>query len=221
MTRPDVWSPVEDLSEAQCESLRAYEQQLIRLNQKINLVSPNTESEVATTHIRHSLMVRYRSFPSGSVVVDWGAGGGLPSIPLAICCPHITVHAIDSVGKKVRAMRTIVRRLGLDNCFPWHGRAGRWPGTAHYSVSRATAPLQDLWRWHDRVAMRDGITVQSEDWIPGLICLKGGDLSDEMRALFERFPKVWVDQFQLNALCGSDVFGPDKQLVGVFSQTHA
>lgn len=215
------WSPLDALTDAQREKLRAYESHLLQLNQKMNLVSPATEADAATVHVLHSLTLLYRSFPPGSVVVDWGTGGGLPAIPLAICCPDVTVHAIDSVGKKVRAVRTMARRLELDNCFPWHGRADAWPGTAHYSVSRATAPLRTLWRWHARVASPENITVGMGDWAPGLLCLKGGDLSDEIATLFAEDGNVCVDQYRLRALLDpGDAIGQDKQLVGVFSTQH-
>ena len=210
-------SPLQALTDTQRDQLRAYEQHMVRLNQKLNLISPHTESEAWTVHIQHSLSLLHRSFPEGSVVVDWGTGGGLPAIPLAIACPHITVHAIDSVGKKVRAVRTMTRRLGIDNCFPWHGRADQWPGTAHYSVSRATASLKTLWHWHQRVAAPTAPARSPDDWSTGLLCLKGGDLDAELQRLYAASSAIWVDQYPLGALLEADYFSSEKKLIGVFS----
>ena len=126
-------------------------------------------------------------------MVDWGAGGGLPAVPLAIAFPEATFYAVDAVGKKIQVVRTVARRLGLERLYAWHGRAEQWPGRAHFSVSRATAPLVDLWRWHARIA-KPHPERDERSWPSGLICLKGGDLQEEMTTLKVAFPATQVRQ---------------------------
>ena len=199
------WNPLSTLTDRQEKQLYAYEELLRKFNRRLNLVSPETVDEIWDLHIRHSLCVLRRSFPEGSAIVDWGTGGGLPAIPLAIARPDVTVYAVDSVGKKVRAVRTFARRLGLENLFGWNGRAEKWTGKAQYSVSRATAPLVDLWSWHERV-YESPEEVSESDWSPGLICLKGGDLSGEIRDLHEHSPAATVAEEQIQPLLGDDHF---------------
>lgn len=199
------WNPLSTLTDRQEKQLYAYEELLRKFNRRLNLVSPETVDEIWDLHIRHSLCVLRRSFPEGSAIVDWGTGGGLPAIPLAIARPDVTVYAVDSVGKKVRAVRTFARRLGLENLFGWNGRAEKWTGKAQYSVSRATAPLVDLWSWHERV-YEPPEEVSESDWSPGLICLKGGDLSGEIRDLHEHSPAATVAEEQIQPLLGDDHF---------------
>ncbi len=210
------FDPFAQLTEAQRERLDAYAEQLRRFNPKINLISPNTEPHIRERHLLHILALTWRGFPAGSRVVDWGTGGGLPAIPLAIAYPDIEVVAVDSVGKKVRAVRAMARRLELDNLFVWNGRAEDWAGPAHYSVSRATAPLADLWRWHGRVADPDVPSAEGDVWPPGLICLKGGDLSDEIADLRAKDPTVTVGQRPLQPLLGRAYFA-DKYIITVQS----
>jgi 16S rRNA (guanine527-N7)-methyltransferase len=124
------------------------------------------------------------------------------------------VFAVDSVGKKVRAVRAMARRLGLDNLFAWNGRAENWTGSAHYSISRATAPLADLWRWHTRVADPEGPPADGDVWAPGLIVLKGGDLSDEIAELRAEDPDGIVEQHALRPLLGRRYFA-DKYIITV------
>ncbi len=212
-----VWDPFEHLTAEQREQLNRYEEQLLRFNQRVNLISPETEDAFWTRHLLHCLTLTARDFPAGSTIVDWGTGGGLPAIPLAICCPQVTVVGVDSVGKKVRAVRTIARRLGLDNCFTWNGRAEEWTGEAHYSVSRATAPLATLWRWHRRVAVSLVDAPGNDAWPPGLLALKGGDLSDEIADLRAADPDVDVGRHPLEDLLGRNGFFAEKEIVAVRS----
>jgi 16S rRNA (guanine527-N7)-methyltransferase len=210
-----VWNPIEALSDEKREKLDAYASLLERYNQRINLISRESVRDLRVQHLVHCLSIAYRSFPAGASVVDWGTGGGLPAIPLAIAFPEVDVYAVDSVGKKVRAVRTFARRLDLDNCFPWEGRAENWTGSAHYSVSRATAPLADLWRWHRRVAHAPSDPVPADAWTPGLVCLKGGDLTEEIAALHAEDSDVMVRQRALSSLFGGHDFFAEKKLVVV------
>jgi len=209
-----AWSPFKSLTAEQREQLDAFEEQLLRFNQRVNLVSPETEDAFRTRHLLHCLTLTARDFPAGCTVVDWGTGGGLPAIPLAICHPEVTVVGVDSVGKKSRAVRTIARRLGLDNCFTWNGRANEWPGEAHYSVSRATAPLADLWAWHRRVAVSPDES-NDDAWPPGLLALKGGDLSGEIADLCASNSNVEVERHPLDELLGRNDFFGEKEIVAV------
>ena len=210
-----AWSPFDALTAEQEEQLDALEEQLLRFNQRVNLISPETEDAFRTRHLLHCLTLTVREFPDGCTIVDWGTGGGLPAIPLAICYPEVTVVGVDSVGKKSRAVRTIARRLGLENCFTWNGRAEEWTGDAHYSVSRATAPLTDLWRWHRRVAIPLGDAPSDSEWPPGLLALKGGDLSDEIADLRAFDPDVEIDRHPLAERLGRNGFFGEKEIVAV------
>ena len=182
------------LSDAQQATLDAYADELARLNRAFNLVSPRTVREIPRLHVGHSLALAARPIPAGATVVDWGSGGGLPAVPLAVAFPDAAFVAVDSVGKKTEAVRLFARRLGLDNLSAWNGRADAYDGPApHLSVSRATAPLADLWAWHAAVAAplddpaapptTDEPLAADRPWAPGLVCLKGGDLTDEIAAL--------------------------------------
>ena len=200
--------------ESVSQKLDLFKEQLIALNKRINLISPETEPHVQERHLLHCLAFTARPFPAGSMVVDWGTGGGLPAIPVAICFPEVSVYAVDAVGKKIQAVRTMGRRLGLTNLHPWHGRAEDWPGKAQYSISRATAPLRDLWRWHCAARTLPNAPVPADAWQPGLLCLKGGVLEAETAALKTAFPDVEVVLHPLHALLGPAFFA-DKYLVEV------
>ena len=214
MTEP-FWNPLARLTAEQRDKLAAFREHLLHLNRRINLISRETEAAFEERHLLHALALTYKAFPPGSAVVDWGTGGGLPAIPLAVCYPEVTVHAVDAVGKKIQAVQAMGRRLGLTNLHPWQGRADAWPGTALFSVSRATASLRDLWRWHRRARSGDGPSPEAGLWRPGLICLKGGDLGKEIDALQRAYPAVRVETTPLLPLLGRSYFA-EKVIVEVF-----
>ena len=195
------FDPTAALTDLQRDTLAQYAQELARVNKRFNLVAPSTLADAEAVHLWHSLALSARAFPAGATVVDWGAGGGLPSVPLAIAFPQTRFVAVDSVGKKMEAVRLFARRLGLDNLEVWNGRAERYDGPApHYAVSRATAPLGALWAWTERV--RVPLTdVPDGAWAPGLLTLKGGDLTAEIAALPEG---VRVERHALADLLGAD-----------------
>ena len=184
-----------------------------RVNQRVNLVARPAVRADLERHVRHCLALATRPFPDGAVVVDWGTGGGLPAIPLAIAFPSIQMMAVDAVGKKTEAVKLFARRLGIENVDVWNGRAEAYDGPApHLSVSRATAPLASLWAWHTRVrAPLD--EIPEGGWPAGLVCLKGGDLGSEMADLARQFPEAVVTHAPLTDLLGEE--WADKAIVTV------
>ena len=203
-----LWDPFERLDNHQREQLQQFEQLLVAYNQKINVISQGTEAYFAERHILHALCIAYKSFPAGSTVVDWGSGGGLPAIPLAIRFPQVQFYAVDAVRKKLQVVTAIARRLSLENLATWHGRAASWPGQADFAVSRATAPLAVLWEWFNRVCNPDTSATQNDStsWEPGLIVLKGGNLDSEIEALQRTAPGTSLTSYDLECLLGRAYF---------------
>lgn len=212
MKQPDVPRALPTLTEAQRERLRHFQELALGFNAKLNLYSEASAEHFWQRHVLHSLALAARPFPTGARVVDWGTGGGLPGLPLAILFPEVEFVLVDSVGKKIRAVQTMARRLGLDNVTAWHGRAEAWEGSASHSVSRATAPLETLWQWHDRVVQPG--EANPNEWPSGLYCLKGGDLQAEINDLTTATPELTVSRMPLDELL-PDPYFRTKELVQV------
>ena len=211
MSFPD---PAAALTDAQRATLAAYVAELARVNRAYNLVAPGTVRDTWERHVRHSLALAVRDFPAGAVVVDWGSGGGLPAVPLAVRFPDVRFVAVDSVGKKTEAVRLFARRLSLANLSVWNGRAEAYAGPPPtHAVSRATAPLLDLWQWFEAARVPFDAPLPAGAWPPGLACLKGGDLTDETAALLAAFPDAHVETTGLGEILGSP--WADKALVSV------
>ena len=209
-----AWNPLGELSQSQREQLDVFSSEFIRVNKRVNLVAAATTPLFEERHLVHSLALAHLRFPDGSTVVDFGTGGGLPAIPLAIRFPNVRFVAVDAVYKKTEAVRLFVRRLGLENVDVWNGRAEDWRGEAHYAVSRATAPLAHLWSWLDRVFARYPDSVPDDCWPQGLVALKGGDLTAEINALLAAYPGPKIIGYDLLNLLGRPYF-EHKQILCV------
>jgi 16S rRNA (guanine527-N7)-methyltransferase len=126
-------------------------------------------------------------FAKGMQVMDLGCGGGFPGIPLAIFFPEVQFHLVDSINKKLKVVQAIATTIGLTNVTTQHSRAEDITNKKFdVVISRAVAPLKDLWRW-SKPLLKKNKDVQQPN---GLICLKGGDLTQE---IFESGckPMVW------------------------------
>ena len=149
-------------------------------NEKINVISRKDMDHFYLHHVLHSLSIAARfEFKPGMEVMDLGAGGGFPGIPLAIFFPEAKFHLVDSINKKLKVVNEIAAAAGITNITTQHTRAEEIKNRQFDTViSRAVAPLNDLWFW-SRPLIRK--TKKAEKGIPnGLICLKGGDLGKEI-----------------------------------------
>lgn len=166
------------LTEAQIGQLSVMLSLYPEWNAKVNVISRKDIDNLEVNHILHSLAIaRFVQFVPGTRVLDLGTGGGFPAIPLAMMFPDTHFHLVDRIGKKLRVAEDVAQQAGLNNVTLQHGDIKEVKGTFDYVVSRAVMPLPDM-----VPLVRRLIDRQQRNAIPnGLICLKGGDLDDELR----------------------------------------
>lgn len=148
-------------------------------NEKINVISRKDIDGLYEKHILHSLSIAAAfDFADGSEIADLGTGGGFPGIPLAIFFPKVRFHLVDSIGKKLKVVEAVAEGTGLKNITTQHGRMEEVRNRKFdFIVSRAVAPLKELWQW-SRPSLKTAALAGNQQ--PGLICLKGGDLTAEI-----------------------------------------
>ena len=171
-----------DFTEIQLQQFRKLESLYKEWNEKINVISRKDIDSLYEKHVLHSLSIAAAfEFEPGSEIIDIGTGGGFPGIPLAIFFPELKFHLADSIAKKLKVVEAVAGSIGLKNVTTQHTRAEEIKNRKFdYAVSRAVAPLKDLWTWSRPLLHNKPRTV---DTIikPGLICLKGGDLAKEIQ----------------------------------------
>ena len=135
------------LSDAQHQHLLTYIDLLQKWNRVYNLTAVKDPEHMLTQHVLDCLAVvrpLKETAPSAKNLLDVGAGGGLPSVVLAIACPGLTVLAVDAVAKKAAFIQSIAHTLGLANLQAQHARVESLNQTFDVVCSRAYASLTDF-----------------------------------------------------------------------------
>lgn len=167
-----------DLTEDQIHQFKQLESLYQDWNLKINVVSRKDIDELYLRHVLHSLgIAKVIHFKAGSNILDVGTGGGFPGIPLAILFPECSFHLVDSIAKKLKVVDEVVEGLGLKNVKTTHSRVEAIDGNYDFIVSRAVAAMPTFVHWiKGKIAKQ-----QSHDLKNGILYLKGGDLTEELK----------------------------------------
>ena len=191
-----------DLSERQRERFRLLEDIYSRWNQKINVISRRDMVNFYERHVLHSLAIgRFLRFTDGSRILDIGTGGGFPGLPLAILFENSRFYLADSVSRKITVVKAVIDELDLKNTVPLHIRAEDTDQQFDFALSRATVSAEKLLKW-----TRGKFLPVDRNPLPnGLICLKGGDLSEQMQTADPE-----ADIFEISSFFQEDFFRTKK-----------
>ncbi len=172
-------------------------------NSKINLISRKDFENLYIHHILHSLSIlKFIEFKNGTKVLDVGTGGGFPGVPLAILFPEVEFTLIDGIGKKILAVNSIIKDLSINNAKGINIRAEDLSEKNDFIVARAVGSLDKFYP-----LIQKNISSNSfNDINNGLIYLKGGDLSHELRQI-KHYREVLISDYF------SEAFFKDKKII--------
>lgn len=161
------------LAPGQRERLLDFLGLLAKWNRAYNLTAVRDPAEMVSRQLLDSLSI----LPSLTAdrILDIGAGGGLPGIPLAIACPERSLTLMDSNQKKTRFLTQCVLELGLDNVEVVSARAEAFETSALFDqiTCRAFTALDNLVNWCDHLLAEHGT----------FLAMKGAYPDDEVAAL--------------------------------------
>lgn len=180
-----------NLTETQQQQFAALQGIYSEWNEMINVISRKDIDNLYERHVLHSLSIaKFIQFNNGAKIMDLGTGGGFPGVPLAIMYPGARFHLVDSIGKKLKVIEAVKEQIGLSNVFTFHSRAEQMEYQYDFVVSRAVAPLADLLNWtKGKYSSKDQHSYKN-----GLICLKGGDITEEI-SVVKNVKKVPLNNF--------------------------
>jgi 16S rRNA (guanine527-N7)-methyltransferase len=194
------------LSDAQITSLLDYLDLIGKWTKVYNLTAVRDPNEMLTHHLLDSLAViaplRQQlavmgagqgdgsNAKPGVRLLDVGSGAGLPGIVIAICCPEITVHCVDTVAKKAAFIQQVAVSLKLPNLRGVHARVESLKEPYDVVSSRAFASLLDFTNWSGAALAEQGV------WM----AMKGKHPEQELAALPAAVTVFHVEQLQVPGL---------------------
>ena len=172
-----------DLSSHQLQQFEMLKPLYSDWNQKINVISRKDADNLEIKHILHSLAIaKIISFKAGTKILDVGTGGGFPGIPLAIMFPDCKFHLIDSIGKKITVVEAVAKEIGLENLTAAKVRAEDVDEKFNFIISRAVTTLPVFYKWiENKIISKNQNSIKN-----GVIYLKGGDLTEELKPFENR-----------------------------------
>lgn len=187
MNEEIIFQYFKDINVEQRAQFRALGPLYQKWNAKINVISRKDIDNLYMHHVLHSLgIAKVVNFRQGSNILDIGTGGGFPGIPLAILFPNCKFKLIDSIGKKTRVAAAVANAIGLKNVVVEHRNVVEEKNKYDFVVSRAVMNATDLVK-----LIRKNVSKEQRNALPnGLICLKGGDMTEEV-APFKNHSEIW------------------------------
>ena len=169
-----------DISEEQIKQFSMLNELYSYWNERINVISRKDIDNLEERHILHSLAIaKIIQFRPGTKILDVGTGGGFPGIPLAIMFPEVEFRLIDSIGKKIKVVESIIKPIGIKNVSAQQIRAEEINDSFDFIVSRAVTKLPVFIKWVRKKVKRKNMN----DLDNGILYLKGGDLEEELNML--------------------------------------
>ena len=152
-------------------------------NSKVNLISRKDIDNLEINHILHSLsIVKIVSFKDSTSVLDVGTGGGLPGIPLAIFFPKVNFTLIDSIGKKIKVVKSICSELSINNVDAINDRVENHLAHYDFILSRAVTRMDIFYKLVNKNFRYNSLNKMKN----GIISLKGGNLDEELKDFNEK-----------------------------------
>lgn len=136
-----------DLPEKRRDTLCRFGRAVVEQNRVMNLTAITEPSQVANLHLLDSLTVLLCQDLSGKTVIDVGCGAGFPGVPAAIACPEMKLTLLDSLGKRMHWLETVLPELGVQaECVTARAEEEAFRRRESYdcAVSRAVARLNIL-----------------------------------------------------------------------------
>ena len=139
---------------------------LCRWNKAYNLTAIRAIEDMIPLHFVDSLSI----IPclKGKRILDVGTGAGFPGLPLAICLENLEFNLLETNGKRVRFLETVVHELGLNNVKIIKARVEAYQDAQGFDTicSRAFSHLKTLIDLTQHLLAKDGLWTAMKGQVP-------------------------------------------------------
>ena len=135
------------LSDDTCSRLCAFGEAVVEQNKVMNLTAITEPAQVAKLHLLDSISLLTLEDLCGKKMIDVGCGAGFPGVPVKIACPDVQLTLLDSLGKRMTWLETVLPTLGVEaECVTARAEEAVATRREQYDVatSRAVARLNIL-----------------------------------------------------------------------------
>ncbi|MBE6469015.1 MAG: 16S rRNA (guanine(527)-N(7))-methyltransferase RsmG [Coriobacteriaceae bacterium] len=154
-----------EVPEAELRTCVEHLMYVLQVNEYINLTSITDLEDALVLHVLDSLTLLPYISSECECALDMGSGPGFPGVPLAVCTP-LSWSLLDSVGKKMRVVEAICKRLGISSVQTHHDRiesfGKQFKQQFELVVARALAPLPILLEYARPLLKQDGCLLVSK-----------------------------------------------------------
>ncbi len=177
-------------------------------NSRINVISRKDMDNFYERHVLHSLSIaRIIKFKAFTNVMDAGTGGGFPGIPLAIMFPKVNFYLVDSIRKKIKVVKEVVKELKLNNIVAEQVRIEQVNRRFDFVISRAVTDLETF----THLTLNNIHSKSVNDLPNGILYLKGINIKDEIYRT-EKIKKIKIKTYPLRDIF-EEKFFITKQIV--------
>jgi len=201
-----------EILDSQWNLLKKWVDLLMEINQKVNLISRKDTNFLWEKQILSCLsLLIFRNFNQSSEICDFGTGGGLPGMIIAIVRPDLFLTLLDSRKNKVKVVQQMIETLKIPNVQIVLGRGeelgkeSQWFHRFPIVTSRAVAPIIDIVRWTSDLRNPESV----------LHLFKGGEFKDEEFDLSDTFSRYKIKKSLINLKGFSKFAENQKYLVSI------
>ncbi|MEN6623088.1 MAG: 16S rRNA (guanine(527)-N(7))-methyltransferase RsmG [Smithella sp.] len=179
------------LNEDQLGKFDLYRKELLKWNEKTNLISGKSAQKISSRHFFDSLTALPFIDKPDARIIDIGCGAGFPGIPLKIALPALRLYLVETNRKKVSFLKHIVRLLSLKETSVLHERVenlvinNMWKSFFDILISRAAFKLPEMLPWGAILLAPAG----------KLIALKSMDIDEEFSEAAKAAGQYGFSQF--------------------------
>ena len=129
------------------QKLCAFGEAVVQQNKVMNLTAITEPAQVAKLHLLDSLSLLTLTDLTGKKMIDVGCGAGFPGVPVKLACPEVQLTLLDSLGKRMAWLETVLPQLGVQaNCITARAEeaVSQYRESFDVATSRAVAKLNIL-----------------------------------------------------------------------------